>query len=174
MSEEREKLKNQIKEAFAGTPSPDSICDSHEGDEPDLLESEFSGKPDWRTLDSTLIDLAPDGYGSALSFFSASAFRYYLPAFLVADLDGKLERAEPVYHLWHGLDDETGNERINPARYGDATWRTYATERFSCFSIVEVQAIAAYLRFKAREDHFSRPQIQQALNSYWLPRVEPS
>ena len=34
---------------------------------------------------STLIDRAPDGFGSALSFFSDEAFRFYLPAYLIAD-----------------------------------------------------------------------------------------
>jgi Family of unknown function (DUF6714) len=163
MCEDRERLKTQIRDAFSFTPPPKSICDSFEGDEPELLVAEFSAIPDWRALDAPFVDRAPDGFGSALSFFSPEAFRYYLPAFLLADLDDVLERADPSYHLWHGLDDETSIETINPVRYGDQTWRTYATQRFASFSIVEVQAIAAYLALKAREDSFSQTQIEQAL-----------
>ena len=119
-----ELVKSQIRAAFADVPHPGDWClrGSNEGDEPFLLEREFTGKTDWRVLDSAFIDQAPDGYGSALSFFSDEAFRFYLPAYLIADIDSKLERHDPVFHLTHGLTDSGKVERVNPLRYGDRTW----------------------------------------------------
>ena len=43
---------------------PDGF-NSREGTEPGLLEEEFKGKTDWRTLDPSFIDQAPDGFGTA-------------------------------------------------------------------------------------------------------------
>ena len=70
--------------AFAAVEYPGDWClrDSNEGDEPHLLEKEFAGKCDWRTLDPAFLDRAPGGYASALSFFSDEAFRFYLPAYI--------------------------------------------------------------------------------------------
>jgi len=39
---------------------------------------------------STFLDRSPGGLASALSMFSHEAFRFYLPAYLIADIDGKL------------------------------------------------------------------------------------
>ena len=69
------------------------VCEEvTKAEEPYLLEEEFKGKTDWQLLDSEFIDQAPDGLASALSFFSDEAFRFYLPAYLIADIDGKLKK----------------------------------------------------------------------------------
>ena len=119
-----EVLKQKIRDAFlhGSYPGDSRLRDSYEGEEPDRLEAEFKGKTDWRDLDAQFIDQAPDGYGSALSFFSAEAFCFYLPAYLIADIDGLLERSDPVFHLCHGLDNESKAKFINPLRYGTQTW----------------------------------------------------
>jgi hypothetical protein len=103
--------------------------------------------------------------GSALSFLSPQAFRYFLPAYLLADLEGKLRRVDPTFHLWHGLDDETRHQQVNPQRFGDLAWFEVAAGRFSVFDPEEVEAIVAYLEYKARQDDFSRPSIDQALEN---------
>jgi hypothetical protein len=74
---EREELKDLIREAFANVERPGNwaLRGSNEGDEPLLVEQEFSDKTDWRTLDPAFLELAPRGYSSALSFFSDEAFR---------------------------------------------------------------------------------------------------
>ena len=165
-----EALKAQVREAFAETPPPDpcSLRGSSEGDEPFLLEEEFRDVPDWRLVDTFFLDQAPDGFGSALSFFSSEALRYYLPAYLLADLDGALRQADPLFHLWCGLDDERRDEPVNERRYGGWTWLEAVSERFSGFSAGEIEAIVAYLRYKAEEDELNRPKIEQALRNYWL------
>ena len=115
---------------------------SNEGNEPYLLEEQFQGKTDWRALEASFIDQAPDGYGSALSFFSDEAFHFYLPAYLIADVDGKLRQHDPAFHLTHGLDDVTRNAKINPGRYGERTWFEAKRYKFAMFSHAEAAAIS--------------------------------
>lgn len=69
------KLKAQIYGAFARGEYPGDWCltNSREGFEPRLLDEEFKGKSDWRALDAGFIDQAPNGSGTALSFFSDEA-----------------------------------------------------------------------------------------------------
>ncbi len=167
-------LEQQIVDAFADVPAPPARClsNSREGEEPWLLEQEFRDKTEWRSLDPAFLDQAPDGYGTALSFFSDEAFRFYLPAYLLADLAGRLERADVVFHLTHGLDDGSKGQRINERRYGDRTWYEHARHRFAIFTIAQARAITAYLRHKAEQAdlEFSRRRILQALDHYWLER----
>ena len=110
-------VKAQIENAFAGGVYPGDWCltNSREGTEPGLLEEEFKGKTDWRTLDPSFIDQAPDGFGTALSFFSDEAFRFYLPAYLLADLDEKLKQANVVFAVTHGFDNESRGNTQSPA-----------------------------------------------------------
>jgi hypothetical protein len=144
-------VKAQIHAAFVAAEYPGDWClrGSNEGDEPYLVEQEFRGKTDCRTLDPAFLDRAPGGLGSALSFFSDEAFRLYLPAYLCADLDGCLERVDPAFYLCHGLDDARRDQPVNPRRYAERTWFDYARYRFSMFNRAEAAAIAAaYLHWR--------------------------
>jgi uncharacterized protein DUF6714 len=176
VSEELGRLEAQIRMAFRDTPPPDpgDLRGSGEGDEPFLLEEEFRHVPDWRQVDVAFIDRAPDGFGSALSFFSSAAFRYYLPAYLLADLTNQLQQANPVFHLWHGLVDGHRDTPVNDRRYGSWTWFEAISDRFRGFAPAEVAAIVAYLRYKSQHDELGldRPMIEQALRNYWLARQE--
>jgi hypothetical protein len=60
----------QIAETFAMVPPPPQwcLCNSKQGAEPELVERDFRGKTDWRTLTADFLDDAPQGYASALSF----------------------------------------------------------------------------------------------------------
>jgi hypothetical protein len=172
---DREAIKAQILQAFTGVEYPGDWClrGSNEGDEPYRVEEEFRGKEDWQSLDPAFLDRAPGGLASALSFFSDEAFRFYLPAYLIADLNGCLEQADPVFHLCHGLDDWSRGERVNPRRYGERTWFDEARYRFAVFTRPEAAAIAAYLRWRCQSEEVGpdgRERIEQALRSYWLER----
>jgi hypothetical protein len=165
-------VKARIRDAFSTVEFPGNWCliNSREGTEPFLLEKEFQGKDDWRILDPAFIDRAPDGFGSALSFFSDEAFHFYLPAYLLADLDGRLRQADPVFHLTHGLDRGSRDEKINPRRYGERTWFEHARYKFAMFNGAERAAIAAYLRYKRGSDlltNLEKARIDDALVSYW-------
>jgi hypothetical protein len=167
------RIKEQIARAFAAVERPGNwaLRGSNEGDEPYRVETAFADKADWRALDPAFLDQAPDGLASALSFLSDEAFRYFLPAYLLADLDGRLQSVDPAFHLWHGLDDATRDEPVNPRRYGRRTWRDAMSHKFAVFSAEEARAIVAYLRFRAEEDDFARPRIEQAIRNYWSERA---
>ncbi len=166
-------VKSQIRAAFSEVPFPGDWClsGSNEGNEPILLEQEFKGKSDWRTLDPEFIDEAPAGYATALCFFSDEAFRFYLPAYLIADIDGRLGCHDPLFHLTHGLTDKDRGRRVNPLRYGDRTWFEEQQHKFAVFNPAQAMAIIAYLRLKREIDELQRDAIDQALANYWLRRT---
>jgi hypothetical protein len=168
-----EEVKTAIRQAFASVEYPGDWClrGSNDGDEPYLLAEEFKCKTDWQSLDAGFIDQAPAGYGTALCFFSDEAFRFYLPAYLIADIDGQLQQHDPSFHLTHGLSDQTRNELINSRRYGERTWFELRRYKFSMFSSLEVKAIVAYLKWCSDTDECSRETIDQALTNYWNRRM---
>lgn len=167
-------VKEQIRRAFANViyPGDNNLRRSNEGDEPFLLEDEFRGKTAWESLEAPFLDQAPDGFATALSFFSDAAFRFYLAAYLIADLDNKLLYTQPVFYLYHGLD-SNGSALVNPRRFGNLSWRQVSEERFAGFTGEEARAIVAYLRFKVQSGLLSpieNASIEQALETYWLSR----
>src|SRR5262249_17670226 len=87
-------------------------------------------------------------HDAALAFFSHAAHRYYLPAFLIADVLDLLRTADPIFYLTHGLDRED------------------ADERFDLFTTDERAAVADYLRWRAA-DPFDRDRIERALEDFW-------
>jgi hypothetical protein len=169
----RQALKREIIFAFAANPYPgdDNLRRSDMGEEPYLVEQEFRGKTNWQVLDAEFLDTAPLGLASALSFLSDAAFRFYLPAYLIADIEGKLRSTSPAFHLWYGLDDASKDTVVNPVLYGDRTWFHCQQERLALFGDLEVSAILSYLSWKIETDPFERPQIEQALRNYWLGRA---
>jgi hypothetical protein len=130
-----------------------------------------------------------DGHYCALSFFSTGGFRFFLPAYLIADLRGELFTADPLFHLWHGLvtvsaevpagpqtfrRDSGGKTFLNPKRYGAMTWSDYARYRLSVFTREEAKTIVAYMMYK-REHAIAvldKSRIDVALKEFWLDRAE--
>ena len=169
----KEFITASIAAAFSSVEYPGDWCltSRYEGHEPVLVEQEFTGKTDWRTVDPEFLDQAPSGFGSALSFFSDEAFRFYLPAYMIADTRGQLNQADPSFHLTRGLDNSSRATRINPQRYGERTWFEHARHKFSMFNRVEAAAIVTYLTFK-RDNHAVRCRIiDEALQNYWRARA---
>lgn len=165
-------LIDKIKKAFSDVKYPGDWClkNSTEGQEPYLLELEFKGKTDWQTLSPDFLDRAPDGYSSALSFFSDEAFRFYLPAYLVADIENKLKTVDVAFHLTHGLDNKTKNAPVNPKRYGARTWYDAKRYRFSVFNNEQVKVIEHYLKFKLISEDlvdFEEKSVRESLTNYW-------
>jgi hypothetical protein len=169
----REAIKAQVRDAFAEVERPGNwaLAGSTEGFEPGRVAQEFADKDDWRTIDAAFLDQSPGGLSSALSFLSDEAFRYFLPAFLLADLDGALDAVDPAFHLWHGLTDDTKSQRVNPRRYGDRTWLDSRRHKFAVFTEAEARAIVAYLRHRQARDPLDAERIAEALRNYWLPRA---
>src|SRR6185295_14052859 len=97
----KEEVIEQIRNAFIANPYPGDafLQGSFDGCEPYEEVSAFFGKTDWSQLDSAMLD----AHYCALSFFSKCGFRFFLPAYLIADLREELLTADPLFHLWHGF-----------------------------------------------------------------------
>ena len=89
-------------------------------------------------------------HDAALAFLSHAAHRYFLPAFLIADVLDLLRNADPVFYLTHGLDRED------------------ADERFAALTPAERAAVASFLRWR-NDDPFDQDRIDQALAAFWDP-----
>ena len=182
----KEEVIERIREAFAATPYPGDrfLQGTFEGCEPTEEVGAFVGKTDWRTLDSKMLD---ERY-CALSFFSEGGFRFFLPAYLIADLREELQTADPLFHLWHGFATvsaevpvggqnfrrESGGTRfVNPQRYGAMTWIDSARHRLSVFTREEAGAIVAYMSYKGERDKtgLDKSRIDAALREFWLGRA---
>ena len=166
-------IEAEIRRAFASVERPGNwaLRGSSEGDEPYEVEAAFADKDDWRTLDAAFLDTAPDGLASALSFLSDEAFRYFLPAYLIADLRGTLDNVDPVFHLSHGFGDDSRHQPVNPRRYGTRTWFDASSHKMATFTPEEARVIVAYLRWRAEKDDFDRDTIDQAIRNYWSART---
>ena len=163
-------LIQKIEKAFANVeyPGDGNITDSEYGEEPAALIDEFRNKSNWKVLEPSFIDQAPDGWGSALSFFSADALRFYLPAYLIADLRGMLLSSDPSVRLCVSLSPQMGNKKIAKV-WGGGTMGEHARAEFECFDSEQVSAIVSYLWWKLESEGYN-PTIEQALENYWLER----
>jgi hypothetical protein len=124
-------------------------------------------------LTHAIRDRAGAASPSALSFFSAGAFRFYLPAYLIADLDGRLAYTDPLFYLYHGLDETTRGQTVNVPGVGPTTWWQVLQDHLAGFTSAEAAAIVAYLRFRVSGDEpeFSRERVREVLENYWLARA---
>lgn len=166
-------------------PGDNFLQGSFEGCEPYEEIEPFKGKTDWQALDAGLLDR----HYAALSFFSEAGLRFFLPAYLIADLRDELQTAEPLFVLIHGFSDVTVEHQtktrlfkrttgqtvlLNPRRYGAMTFYDYARFRLSIFTREEAQAIVTYLQYKQAADPYKLHQreIEAALKLYWLERAK--
>ena len=176
----------RIREGFSGSEYPGDawLVGSSDGCEPAEEAGAFIGRTRWDDIEPAFLD----GHYSALSFFSEAGFRFFLPAFLVADLRDQLQTADPVGHLTSGFHDGSAvipvgdrsfvrpygeSTFVNPRRYGAMTMGDYARFRLSVFSREEAAAIVAYLEYKRDHEEIDalRAPILAALQKYWRPRA---
>src|SRR5882724_138350 len=174
-----------IRDVFGSNQYPGDpyLQGSSDGCEPYEQIAPFQGKTDWQKLDAAFLDAHP----AALSFFSEAGFRFFLPAYLVADLQDQLKSTNPLFSLTSGFSDFHADtivrdrrfavkggksELINPRRYGAATSQDYARYRLAVFTREEAGAIAAYLQCKRDSDLHGIDQaaITAALSEFWLER----
>lgn len=167
----RDNLTAKIKQAFAHVkyPGDESLTDSTYGDEPAALVKEFCGKTDWQKLDARFLDQAPDGWGSALSFFSGAALQFYLPAYMIADICGELLISDPSSRLCSSLASTVEKSKIAKV-WGGSTMGEHAREEFARYDAQQVSAIVDYLWWKLESNDDRDPTIEQAMENYWLSR----
>lgn len=178
---------DQIQDAFRETEHPGDafLQGSQEGCEPAEVTAPFKGIAHWTQVDPAILD---PNY-TALSFFSEGGFRHFLPAFLVADLLGGLQTADPVFHLTNGFSDKLvklpvgsgvyektigKSAFVNPRRYGAMTWHDHARSQLSIFTREEAAAIVAYLEYKRGADlhGLNHEEIDAALDGFWHDRAK--
>lgn len=151
------------------------MVNSIEGDEPFLISEEFKGKSDRYEIPSAFLDQSPKFLSSALSFFSLEAFRFYLPAYLIASLNKELERADVIFHLTHCFTNSQMDKKVNSKRYGEKTWFDYGKYQMSVFDKAQIESIVAFLNFKMDDKEmfdFEKEPIIGALNNYWSKRLK--
>ncbi len=165
-------------------PGDDYLLGSTEGSEPLEEIQPFIGQLDWTEIPTRILD----NHAGSLNFFSEAGFRFFLPAYLVADLNGQLDFADPVFSLTHGFSNlsvphEIGGKKftrttgkdafINPKRYGALTFKNYARCRLSVFDREQAEAIVNYLEFKRDNDPqgLEQDQIRAALDAFWYERA---
>jgi hypothetical protein len=184
--QDTQRVIEHIRQAFHDTEhSGDAFLQgSHEGCEPGESVAPFIAVTDWSQLDPVVLD----GSYNVLSFFSEGGFRYFLPAYLIADLEELLQTADPVFHLTNGFSDQVVNlpagQRIykktigksafvNPRRYGAMTWHDHVRCRLSVFTREEAGAIVSCLEYKRDKDShgLNREAIDAALDSFWRDRA---
>ena len=184
--QDTQRVIEHIRQAFHDTEHPGDafVQGSREGCEPGESVAPFIAVTDWSQLDPMVLDANYD----ALSFFSEGGFRYFLPAYVIADLKEQLHTADPVFHLTNGFSDKVvkipAGQRIyektigksafiNPRRYGAMTWHDHARCRLSVFTREEAQAIVSYLEYKRDKDShgLNREAINAALDSFWRDRA---
>ena len=160
-----EALRARVLATFtAAYPGDEGIRGGDLGCEPFEVEALYRGRDDWRVLKPEFLDQA------GLGFLTPEAFRFYLPAFLLADLDGALRTQTPAFHLTHGLDNLGRVNRLNPREEDGRTWFDYAADRFSVFTPAEAGLIVDYLRWAVDPDD-PGASLQEAIANYWLPRA---
>lgn len=183
---ESQQVIDLIREAFRETSHPGDafLVGSREGCEPSEVIAPFLGVADWSQVAAEVLDANSE----ALSFFSEGGFRFFLPAYLIADLEGQLQIADPLFHLTGGFSDAVvrlptkarvyektigKSALLNPRRYGAMTFYDYARYRLSIFTCEEAGAILAYLEYRRDSDSngIDTFSITAALDGFWRKRT---
>ena len=175
-----------IHAAFGANEYPGDafLLGSREGCEPEDEVGPFRGKTDWRAVDAAFLD----AHAGALHFLSEAGLRFFLPAYLVADVRGELQYAEPEFTLTGAFSDASvrvthagrefelrsgKSQFLNPRRFGASTFLDYARYRLSIFNREEAKAIVAYLEYKrdSAGQWTENKHIDAALGLFWKERA---
>lgn len=183
---DRDSARAAVRAAFVHAPYPGDafLLGSRDGEEPEDEVGPFRGRRDRDALTPAFLD----AHASALSFFSEAGLRFFLPAFLLADVGDALEVADPAATLTAPFVDRTielpvggrpltrdvgRTALVNPLRYGAITAEDAARMRLSVFCREEAAAIVRYLGWLrvARTDRCDGEAIGAALERFWFERA---
>lgn len=164
MTENERHVLDLIRDAFAGVVLGDGVglwqaqgLDDYADVQKLAAYRARDEKHDWSAIPVAELDRC----NSSLSFFDADGMRFHLPAYLVADLEGRLETAEVLFHLFH------------------LTNGMHA--RFDTLSPAQRAAVRAYLQLRLSERNQEpqppeqppdQPLLEAALRGYWSPDRE--
>jgi len=163
----KDDLIREISEAFSNTkyPGDEKLVLASYGSESKLVQNHFTGHNNWMELTRAFLD-----FDGALAFFSDDAFRYYIPAFIIADIEDELAYNSPATSLCWPLTPQSENAKIAQV-WGGKTLGDRARECFDGFSKDQVRAIISYLYWKLsmQNDDYT---TEQAMLNYWLKRLD--
>jgi len=152
MTDEEQRVADLIRAAFAGVRLGAGVglresqgIDDYAGACTTEAYRAKDEKLDWASISAA--DL--DGCYSSLSFFDEAGMRFHLPAYLLADLAGKLQTACVLFHLTY-----TENE---------------AQSRFQLLSPQQRAAVREFLLLRLADPlyEFDHPSIERALQGNW-------
>lgn len=128
----------------------------------------FDEQTDWTRIDGAWLEAVSDSLSGALAVLTPQARKFYLPAFMAADLRGELKRVEPHREFLRGL---TGWVTRKPVR---GRWDSTAAARadWAVLTLAQCRAVVHYLEWvSTRHGPAPSPSIVEALNVYWYGRV---
>jgi hypothetical protein len=158
---------DELAGAFSATrPAPfDPLVSSTRGDEPVLVTQAFADKADWTLLDPDWLEQQVD----ALNFFSNEAICFYIPAFIAADLKGRLGNVDPEFALTNGFAHGVGTERVHPRK--TETLGDRARKQWSSLTTAQARVIVHYLEWKSAQNGREIDSAAEALRDYWYERA---
>jgi len=141
-------LRSKIEVAFSGSCPPTHHLTGMSSEKDEGVSDYFSGTT-WEGHEvSTLRH-----YCAALSFFEPEAFHYYLPAFILADLQDPIEADVIGSHIVYsfvppdlGNSQETKTEELSRGGL-----EQNFEKRMNLFSLEELEAVEAYIEYCDRE-----------------------
>lgn len=120
-----EALRVKIEHAFDATPYPGDEFEDISATHVDEGIVGYFRSTSWRSHQVSSLRY----HSAALSFFTDKAFRYWLPAFMLAELENPEEADIIAEHIAHDFSDAHNGR-----------------ERLLVFSLIELRAISAFLR----------------------------
>jgi hypothetical protein len=153
MTEQERHLVNRIRAAFAGVALGAGVglrqgqgLDDYADARTLASYRERDEKHDWSAIPAADLDAC----ASSLSFFDAEGMRFHLPAYLVADLEGRLQTAYVLFDLVYLVDG--------------------ATDRFDALSAAQREVVREFLLLRQSDPNyeFDHPLIEAALREYWV------
>ena len=148
----------RIAAAFAEVPPPTDDTLLHPACRDDVDVAWFYGIPDWRSLDGA--DIVRE-YAAPIAF-SAEAFRYYLPAYLLWTLDNA---AGPDYAA------EATVRALDPGTAADML-HDFLRSRFRLIDAAQAASIVAFLERMAEIPALAEPATA-ALLHHWYDHAAP-
>jgi hypothetical protein len=149
-SEALEELKTAIRLTFSTTAEPLDMLVVCECEECHGLSLSFRGRS-WQALS------VRDVFEHEIALLSPEAFRYYLPAYLLAALDRQPESWDVRLATIHLLG--ASEQRM----------REYLEERFRQLSIQQVETVIAFLEYVTLTDNSLNAEAATAHEDVWEP-----
>lgn len=150
---------SNIEAAFAGLepPGDDHLLHPEAMDDVDVLE--FYGAPEWQSLpDETMVRCWAAHY-----FFSAQAFQYYMPAFMV----WSLRHADTIDYT-----PESTIRAFDPGSAGDPL-RPFQVSKYALLTDAQIRSVIGFLELFSRDRELG-PIAHQALSNYWAAEPTPT